>query len=80
MATSIPGGAYQDAAGGWYDANGKALEGEARAAAQKHAAEQSKTRADADQAQLMADAQRDPIARALLAQQQIAAPIKRSVT
>ncbi len=79
MATSIPGGAYQDARGNWTDANGEPLSAENKANARNVYAEQAAARAEADQAQLMANAQRDPFARALLASQLVkAAPAVRA--
>jgi hypothetical protein len=76
MAQSIPGGAFKDASGAWHDANGKPLDKKAQAQAEQLYAEQATQRAEADRMQLMADAQRDPVARALLTQQQLQAEKK----
>jgi GH24 family phage-related lysozyme (muramidase) len=67
MADTIEGGAYQSADGSWHDANGQPLKAEQVKAAEKAATEQQAV-TDADDARLMqAEANRDPVARALTA-------------
>ena len=84
MAQTIPGGAYQDANGNWHDANGEPLKREQVAQAEKLLAEQGEQKAEMERVTVLADAQRDPVARALLQQQQAlaesrkAAPAKRT--
>jgi GH24 family phage-related lysozyme (muramidase) len=79
MATTVQGGAYQDAAGNWHDANGKPLEKDVQASAEKLHAEQSDQKADADRLALQAAVQRDPVARALLEAQRATRPAAKPV-
>jgi hypothetical protein len=65
MAQTISGGFYADAAGTLRDANGVELDKDKQAEAKKLAAEQVKQKAEAERLYLQAEAQRDPLARAL---------------
>jgi hypothetical protein len=69
MANTIPGGATQDTQGVWRDANGQALSKAAVSDATRLHDEIASQRADEAAAQALADAQRDPLYRALLMQQ-----------
>ncbi len=77
MADTIPGGAYLQG-DTWVDANGKPLNREQIAAAKKLIAEQEAAHEEAVEARTLAEAQRDPIARALLHQQEAARTIKKA--
>lgn len=70
MAETINGGAYLRADGKtWVDANGVVLPRERAADAEKQYADQQRQREFAEAERVQFEAQRDPIARALLAQQ-----------
>lgn len=79
MGESIPGGAFLAADGKtWHDAEGKPLSKEQIAAARALIAEQDAAHDDAEQARLLQEANRDPVARALLQQQEAARTIKQA--
>lgn len=65
MANTIPGGAYQNAAGAWTNAKGEELsENQVRAAQRLYGAQQAQ-RAEAEQQRLLVEAQQNPAARAI---------------
>lgn len=70
MANTIPGGAFRSPNGAWHDAEGKPLSKEQIAAAEAHAVTVEAAQREAEQARTLQEAQRDPVARALLSQQQ----------
>lgn len=79
MAETIPGGAFLSADGKtWHDSEGKPLSKEAQAAAEKFAVEQAQAQRDAEQDRTLLEAQRDPVARALLNQQQANADARKA--
>jgi hypothetical protein len=79
MAETIPGGAYLAADGKtWRDAEGKPISKEQIAAAKALIAEQTQAHEDDVQARLLQEANRDPVARALLQQQEAARTIKKA--
>lgn len=78
MGTTIPGGAFLGADGKWHDAEGRPLSREAQADAEKLQAQQAAEQRDADQARTLQEAQRDPVARALLSQQQAQADARKA--
>jgi hypothetical protein len=69
MATTILGGYYADADGNLHNATGEPLTKDAVKQAEAHATAQQAQRAEAERQQVLLQAQRDPIARALLHQQ-----------
>lgn len=78
MAETIPGGAYLSADGTtWHDAEGRVLSKEQQAQAEKWAKEQAAAQEEARKARVLYEAQRDPVARALMAQQEAAKPAPR---
>ena len=71
MASTIPGGAYLSADGKtWHDAEGKKLTDEQVKEAKRIAAEQTDAIAQSDAQRTLLEANRDPVARVLLSQQQ----------
>lgn len=79
MAETIPGGAFLAADGKtWRDAEGRPLSKEQIAAAKALIAEQAAAHEDAEQARTVQEAQRDPVARALLQQQEAARTIRQA--
>lgn len=74
---TIPGGAYLSADGKtWRDAEGRPLGKEQISAAKALIAEQEAAHEEAAQNRLLEEANRDPVARALLQQQQVQAEIR----
>ena len=79
MAETIEGGAYLQGEK-WVDAEGKPLSKERIAEAKRLFAEQEAAHEEAVQARTLFEAQRDPIARALLQQQEAARTIKKGAS
>lgn len=67
MADTIPGGAFLTAAGGWVNADGNPLGKEQIAQAKELSAAYNAALRAAEQAKLVAQAQRDPTAMAIAA-------------